>query len=167
MKTKNTPTVNATTRSPSLAKDGGIDAQRAIEVLNRILELELAGTVRYMHYSFMVFGHNRIPITAWLREQATESLGHAQLAGEHITGLGGHPSLDIGELLETHKHGIDQILTEAQTHERQGLAAYRELLELARDRSVLLEEYARDMIAAEEEHVIEIDKMLRRPDAAR
>lgn len=154
---------NSTVETASSA----LDTPRVLAVLNRILELELAGTVRYMHYSFMIFGHNRIPITAWLRDQANESLAHAQQAGEHITGLGGHPSLEIGELLETHKHGVDQILTEAQTHEREGLDAYRELLKLTRDRSILLEEYSRAMIAAEEEHMIEIDKMLRRPDAAR
>jgi bacterioferritin len=161
MKTKS---LEPKTRSASAADQDSIDTPRVLEVLNRILELELAGTVRYMHYSFMVFGHNRIPITAWLRDQATESLGHAKIAGEHITGLGGHPSLKIGELLETHKHGVDQILKEAHVHERQGLDAYRELLQLTRDRSILLEEYSRELIAAEEEHLIEIDKMLRRPD---
>ncbi len=152
-------------RNTAVEETNAIDAQRVLAVLNRILELELAGTVRYMHYSFMIFGHNRIPITAWLRGQANESMAHAQLAGEHITGLGGHPSLKIGELLETHKHSIDQILAEAQEHEREGLESYRELLALVRDRSVMLEEYARDQIAAEELHLLEIGKMLRRPDA--
>ena len=56
--------------------------KKVIDSLNRILELELAGVVRYMHYSFMIFGHNRIPIVAWLRDQANESNAHAVLAGE-------------------------------------------------------------------------------------
>ena len=34
--------------------------------LNTILELELAGVVRYLHYSLMVFGHARIPIIGWM-----------------------------------------------------------------------------------------------------
>lgn len=138
-----------------------IDTPHVVEVLNRVLELELAGTVRYMHYSFMVFGHNRIPLTAWLRGQANESLLHAQLAGEHITGLGGHPSLEIGELLETHQHSIDRILDEAYAHEASALVCYRELLQLVRDRSILLEEYARTQIASEEQHLTEIAKMRR------
>lgn len=138
-----------------------IDTPRVVEVLNRVLELELAGTVRYMHYSFMVFGHNRIPLTAWLRGQANESLLHAQLAGEHITGLGGHPSLEIGELLESHQHSIDKILDEAHAHESSALVRYRELLQLVRDRSILLEEYARTQIASEEQHLTEIAKMRR------
>ncbi len=142
---------------------GGLDTERVIATLNEILELELAGFVRYLHYSFMVFGHNRIPITAWLRDQAEESKTHALLAGEHITSLGGHPSLKIGSLLETHKHSIDAILREALEHEGVGLEEYRRLHGLVEGRSILLEEYARDQIAAEEEHQAEIHKMLRKP----
>lgn len=136
--------------------------QDLIDVLNRVLELELAGVVRYLHYSFMVFGHYRIPVCKWLREQSDESRAHAVLAGEHVTTLGGHPSLEIGELLETHQHTVDQILAEAYAHEELGLAEYRKLLKLAEGRSILLEEYARDQIAAEEEHLAEISKMRRR-----
>jgi bacterioferritin (cytochrome b1) len=101
--------------------DSDLDADltsKVIASLNRILELELAGVVRYMHYSFMIFGHNRIPIVAWLREQSNESNAHAVLAGEHITAFGGHPSLKIGGLLETHQHDVNEILKEAFEHEK-------------------------------------------------
>jgi len=138
------------------------DTQQAISILNRILELELAGVVRYMHYSFMIFGHARIPIVGWLRDQANESSAHAIIAGEHITTLGGHPSLKIGALLETHKHSIDDILDEAHTHEKEGLEEYRKLLELVKDKEIMLEEYAREQIAAEEVHLSEIRKMRRK-----
>jgi bacterioferritin len=139
------------------------DTTRVVETLNRILELELAGLVRYLHYSFMIFGHNRIPIVGWLRGQADESQAHAVQAGEHITNLGGHPSLRIGGLLETHKHNVDEILREALVHEEEGLAEYRKLLEQVAGRSIMLEEYARTQIAAEEAHLADIGKMLRKP----
>lgn len=139
------------------------DSETVVPTLNQILELELAGLVRYLHYSFMIFGHNRIPIVAWLRAQANESQAHATLAGEHITNLGGHPSLKIGSLLETHKHNVDEILAEALEHEEQGLAEYRKLLAMVSGKSIMLEEYARDQIAAEEAHLAEIRKMMRRP----
>jgi bacterioferritin len=139
-----------------------VEQEASLAILNRILELELAGVVRYLHYSFMIFGHHRIPICAWLRQQSTESTAHAILAGEHITTLGGHPSLRIGDLLETHKHTVDDILREAVEHEREGLAEYRKLLEITAGRSIMLEEYARDQIAAEEQHIAEIGKMMRR-----
>jgi bacterioferritin len=138
---------------------------KVLDVLNAILELELAGVVRYMHYSLMIFGHSRIPIVSWMREQANESMTHAASAGEHITALGGHPSLKIGQLLETHHHDIDQILCEAVEHEKLGVALYRRLLRLVKDRNVGLEEYARAMLASEEMHITEIEKMLRRPGA--
>jgi bacterioferritin len=148
------------------SNDSGLskrETQETVATLNRILELELAGVVRYLHYSFMVFGHSRIPIVSWLRAQASESEAHAVLAGEHITSLGGHPSLKIGALLETHKHNINDILTEAHDHEEVGLNEYRKLLGLVRDKSIMLEEYARAQIAAEEQHLAEIRKMKRAP----
>jgi bacterioferritin len=131
--------------------------------LNRILEIELGGVVRYTHYSLMVFGYNRIPIVSWLRSQANECLAHANAAGEMITHYGEHPSLSIGPLLETHKHDIGDILRESLEVEGTAKELYKGLLDLVQGRSVYLEEYARDMIAKEEAHLGEVDKMLRRP----
>jgi len=140
-----------------------INKEQVIDQLNRILECELAGVVRYTHYSMMIFGYSRIPIVKWFQDQATESLGHAQQAGEMVTRFGGHPSLGIGDLLETHAHDIGQILRETLEAEHYALGLYYELLELVAGKSVSLEEYARDLIAQEEAHIDEIDKMLRKP----
>ena len=140
-----------------------IDKDKVIAVLNRILEAELAGVVRYTHYSFLVFGFGRIPLVAWLRDQATEALVHAQQAGEWITTLGAYPSLAIGPLLDSHKHDPGVILRESLAAEAEALSLYRELLALVKDRSVALEEYVRQMIQAEEVHAAEVDKMLRKP----
>jgi bacterioferritin len=140
-----------------------MNSEAVIAALNKIMEYELAGTVRYTHYSLMTYGYNRIPIVSWLRSQATESLAHAQAAGELITQLGGHPSLAIGPLLETHKHDIGDILRESMQHERDALGHYYALLKLVEGNSVQLEEYAREMIMQEEQHLGEVDKMLRKP----
>jgi bacterioferritin len=137
--------------------------KRTVELLNRIMEVELAGVVRYTHYSLMVFGYTRIPIVSWLRDEATKSLTHAHEAGELVTHLGAHPSLGIGPLLETHKHDIGDILRESLEHEQVALGLYRQLLETAQGRSVMLEEYARRLIAEEQRHLGEVDKMLRKP----
>ena len=139
------------------------DKTSAVKLLNQIMEAELAGVVRYTHYSLMVFGHNRIPIVSWLRNEAGTCLAHATEAGELVTHFGEHPSLKIGALLETHQHGIHDILTESLKAEKDGLALYRQLLELVRDREILLEEYARRMISEEELHIGEVNKMLRKP----
>lgn len=139
------------------------DTQAAIAALNRIMETELAGVVRYTHYSLMVYGYNRIPIVSWMKGNATEGLDHAHKAGELVTLLGGHPSLKIGQLLETEQHDIGDILRESLEHERSALKGYYDLLKIVEGKSVLLEEYARDMIVQEELHLDEVNKMLRRP----
>ena len=139
------------------------DNKKIIASLNKILEMELAGVVRYTHYALMVYGYSRIPIISWLRGQASESLDHANKAGELITNLGGHPSLAIGPLLETNTHDIGNILRESLDHENASLDCYRELLVLVENDSIMLEEYAREMIYTEELHLGEVDKMLRSP----
>ena len=140
-----------------------MDQKAVLETLNRIMEFELAGVVRYTHYALMIYGFNRIPIVKWVQEQADESLLHARMAGELVTWLGGHPSLGIGPLLETQKHDIGDILRESLAHEKQTLNEYEVLLRLVQDQNVRLEEYARDMISAEVAHQDEVNKMLRRP----
>jgi bacterioferritin len=139
------------------------DTKKAIAALNKIMETELAGVVRYTHYSLMVYGYNRIPIVSWLKDNATEGLAHAHKAGELVTLLGGHPSLKIGALLETEKHDIGDILRESLAHEKSALAGYYELLKIVEGKSVLIEEYAREMIVSEELHLDEVNKMLRKP----
>ena len=137
--------------------------KQVIDTLNRILEMELAGAIHYTHYSFMVYGYNRIPIVKWLEDQATESMAHARAAGEMLTQLGAHPSLGIGPLLETHKHDIGDILRESLGHEKATLEHYENLLKLVQGYNVMLEEYAREHIYLEMQHIGEVDKMLRKP----
>src|SRR5689334_5725336 len=139
-----------------------IDRGEAIETLNRIVELELAGAVRYTQYSLMVFGHARIPIISWMRQQADEALMHAAQAGEEVTTLGGQVSLGIGELVGTYHASLDEMMQEMMIHERHGIELYHRLLELVEGRSVSLEELARQMVRNEELHLSEIEKMLRK-----
>ncbi|AGH95322.1 ferritin-like domain-containing protein [Pseudobdellovibrio exovorus] len=140
-----------------------MDKEKVIECLNELLENELAGVVRYSHYAFMVFGHNRIPICSWLRSQAQESLTHANQIGEHITALGGHPSLKIGSLLESNKHKINDILKESLGHETHQVSVLHKLLKMVEGKSILLEEFAREMIVDEEMHIAEVEKMIKEP----
>ena len=138
-----------------------LDQDKAIEVLRSIMEFELAGVVRYTHYALMITGPNRIPIVDFFKAQATESLLHAQQVGEILTGLEGHPSLQIAPMEETYKHSVKDILKESLVHEINALTMYKKLLDIVKDASVYLEEFARTMIGNEELHTIEIKKMLR------
>jgi bacterioferritin len=132
-----------------------------INKLTEIFDLELSGVIRYTHYSLMIFGPNRLPLVDFFKMQANESLVHANLVGEHITGLGGHPPLNINEIKETFKHDISEILKETLDHEKKAIKTYYELLHLIDGQSVYLEEYARSMIGQEELHVMEVEKMLK------
>jgi bacterioferritin len=138
-----------------------IDNAKVCDILNRIVEAEMAGVVRYAHSSLMVSGPNRIPIVQFLQDQANESLAHALQAGEFITGFDGHPSQRIASITENHNHSVEQILQESLEHEELAVSLYRELLAEVTDKSIMLEEYARGQIGQEEQHALEIRKMLK------
>ncbi len=138
-----------------------LDLKNTTDLLNSIMEFELAGVVRYTHYSLMVTGPNRIPIVNFFKAQASESLLHAQQAGEILTGLEGHPSQKIAPIEETYKHSVRDILEESLNHERKALELYKQLLDVVENASIYLEEFARTQIGQEEMHNIEIKKMLR------
>ena len=138
-----------------------LDVDKTVKILNDIMEYELAGVVRYTHYALMVTGPNRIPIVDFMKMQASESLQHAQQAGEILTGLDGHPSMRVAGIEETHRHSVRDILNESLNHENQALSLYKDLLTCVQDASIYLEEYARSMIGQEEMHALELKKMLR------
>ena len=138
-----------------------IDSKLVCNILNEIMEYELAGVVRYTHSAMMVSGPYRLPIVTFLKEQAAESLMHAQQAGELIVGLDGHPSQRIAKIDETHRHSIKDILEESLDHELHALSLYKKLLSNVADRSIYLEEYARGLIGEEEQHSLELKAMLK------
>ena len=138
-----------------------LNEQRVCELLNEIVELEMAGVVRYAHSSLMITGPYRLPIVTFLQEQANESLQHALVAGEYITGFEGHPSQNISHIEENHNHSVHQILQESLEHEMNAVSKYKELLNEVADASIMLEEYARGQIGMEEQHALEIKKMLK------
>tara|TARA_B100001113_G_C20629509_1_gene414143 strand:- start:105 stop:530 length:426 start_codon:yes stop_codon:yes gene_type:complete len=138
-----------------------MNTQKINEILNEIMEFELAGVVRYTHSSLMITGPYRMPIVEFLKEQANESLLHAQQAGELLTGLDGHPSQKIARIEETNDHSIEGILNESLDHELHALKLYKDLLSIVEGKSVYLEEYTRSLIGEEEQHQLELKKMLK------
>jgi bacterioferritin len=133
--------------------------QKIVEKLNKILELEISGVVRYLHYALMITGPNRIPIVKWFHDQATEAYQHASTVGEKITALGGHPSLKVLPVPEGKTHQVLDILKESLEFEKTAIDFYTELLGMCGD-NVALEELCRQMIRTETEHVEEVVKML-------
>lgn len=138
-----------------------LDVERTNDQLKLIMEYELAGVVRYTHYALMVSGPNRIPIVEFMRAQAAESLQHAQQVGELLTGLGGHPTLTVAPVVESYEHTTAVLLTESLNHELRSIDLYGDLLEIVSGASIFIEEFSRQMIAAEEQHCMELRKMVR------
>jgi bacterioferritin len=137
-----------------------MDKEKVVAHLDKVLEAELSGVVRYLHYSFMVFGPNRIPITKWFRDHALEGFNHAVIIGEKITALGGHPSVKVQPVPETNKHNVLEILKEGLAFEKASLNQYLELLSEA-EGDVALEELIRQLIKEETSHIEEVEKMTR------
>lgn len=134
-------------------------SKEVMECLNLIFQAEMAGIIRYMHYSFMIMGHNRIPIQKWLRDQAMESMNHSVIIGEKITALGGHPSMIASQVEESNIHAVDQILKESLVFEEKTLELYKKLARAAGD-DIALEEMARALVREEQDHIDEVKKML-------
>lgn len=140
--------------------------EEVLALLGKIYQEEMAGITRYLHYSFMIMGYNRIPIQKWFRENASESMGHATVIGEKITSLGGHPPLVSGDPTESNNHSINQLLEESLSFEQRAIELYKELATLAvKYEDIALEELAREQIKSEVEHADEVKKMLRKPDS--
>ena len=114
------------------------DNEKTITVLNDILEYELAGVVKYTHFALMVTGPNRLTLDKFFKSQATESLQHAQQAGELLTGLGGHPSQSIPKINETNQHSVKNLLTESLHHEEKAIFLYNQLLEYSAKKVYIL-----------------------------
>ena len=112
-----------------------------MEILNKIMEYELSGVVRYTHYALMITGRDRLSLTQFFKDQASESLLHAQEAAN--------------------KHSTVDLLNESSEHEKEAVGLYKILLDIVKDESIYIEEYARGMIKAEEMHAIEVTKMLK------
>ena len=136
-----------------------------MKTLEQIFQSEVAGMNRYLHYSFMIMGHNRIPIQKWLRDQAVEAMNHATTIGEKITSYEGHPPITGPNVEESNVHTIDQILKESLGFEERGVELYKRLAQQAEEaKDYALEELAREFIRTETEHVEEVKKMLRSPN---
>lgn len=146
-------------------KEKSYQNKEVLDLLGKIYQSEMAGVTRYLHYSFMIMGYNRIPIQSWFRGNAQESMAHAILIGEKITSLGGHPPMLAQKAEENNDHNVQQLLEESLHFEEQNVILYKQLSLLAvKYEDIALEELAREQIKAEVEHADEVRKMLKKPD---
>ena len=138
-----------------------IDRKKVISILNEIMKYELSGVVRYTHSALMVVGPYRESLVSYFNNQSSESLTHAQASGELLTSLGGHPTQDISIIEESNEHSTNALLRESLEHEKNAVKLYKDLLLEVENKSIYLEEYAKEMIKNEEIHTLTVEKMLR------
>jgi bacterioferritin (cytochrome b1) len=120
-----------------------LDTEATVEVLNRILHMELSGVMQHFHHRW---------VARWLRT----SRPRAVAVGQHIASLQGGTAVDVGDLMEEALAGSAEILNVALAHEEERLGEYRKLLELVTGRSNGLETFARTQIAADERMLAEL-----------
>jgi bacterioferritin len=139
--------------------------RQVLDLLGEIYKAEMSGINRYLHYSFMIMGYNRIPIQSWFRDNAKEAMDHATTIGEKITSLGGHPPIVAAKVEESNLHTVQQLLEESLRFEEEAIANYKKLVQLSTDLGdFALEEMARSFVREEVEHADEVRKMLRKPE---
>lgn len=138
--------------------------EKICDRLNEILANELAGTLMYLHYSFYIYGHARIPIVGWLRSQANEGVAHATLVGDKIIYYGGDPVTEPAKGMFPPKfESLDGMLRVALKLERDTFDLYADLLKSIDDSNLGLRVFLEQQIMEESQHIEEIEKMLR-PD---
>jgi len=137
-----------------------MDKRKVIAGLNKAIDLELSGAVWYLATSFNVFGFIRPQVVGFLREQATESIGHATKIGEKILDLGGAPTFEVSKKKAT-KGSVEKILRESLAHEQRAVDLYASMVPLVED-DIVMDAFLRDFVAEESDHVAQVAKMLRK-----
>ncbi|MBC8145105.1 MAG: ferritin-like domain-containing protein [bacterium] len=131
--------------------------------LNEILALEISGALMYLHYSYYIYGHARIPIVGWLRSQSSEGMTHATEVGDKIISFGGDPVTAGSNKFNPSFESLDDMLRQTLRLEKEAFDAYAKLLGEVESENLVLRVFLENKIAEESEHIEEIEKMLR-PD---
>jgi len=133
----------------------------ALRRLNELLAEELEASIRYLHLSTLVQGIDRLVIQKVLQENHEETIEHAQQVSEKIIQVGGVPQPKINLELTGNKCTGIEALQIALLFEQAALDAYGEFLEVVEGSGdVILEEFARQQVAIESEHVSELQMLI-------
>ena len=140
-----------------------IDTDRAIELLNGLLQLEYTGLAQYTQHGFVVRGPERV--AKWFQDEAEECLGHARLLGEKIVALGGVPTVE--RLSVQQAATLEEMLQLDLDLERRAVAGYQVALD-ALSADTALRVMMENQVFEETTHVEELERILATgPTAAR
>lgn len=117
-----------------------LDTDATVDVLNKILHLELNGVMQHLHHVWM---------SRWLEAFRPRAIA----VGQHISDLTGGPMVSVDALMNEAMATADEMIDAARSQDQRRVKEYRKLLELVAGRNVELEAFARAQIAAEECHI--------------
>ena len=138
-----------------------MDKEKVNAAMNEALRMELASALKYLDFSFRVFGPTRKPIVEHFLEEAKESFDHATMLGDKIVALGGTPSVTADAPKIPANASLDDILRLAIENEAAAIDIYTKILGMVQDEThlrILFE----NQVLAERHHFEELSKMLRR-----
>ena len=126
-----------------------------VEDLHRLMAEELEAFLRYFQLRFRLRGTELLAAETFFEKAMEETLEHAEAIAKHIRVLGQTPHINIKLEVDGGPLRLKDALQEALVFEQQALDAYKEFLPRV-EGNTALEDFIRQQIATESEHVQEI-----------
>ncbi len=138
--------------------------QEILNLLNHALELEHAANIQYLSHAECVDGEGAESIIARLKEIAGDEKDHAEKFRTLIGALGGVPSMGIAPTYAATT--VKEILEVNLKGEKEAVDTYKKIIEKLRTEKIpyydyLLEHEIRHVLMEEQEHITEIELLLK------
>jgi len=130
-----------------------------VQELNRLFAEEVEAATRYLHLRSAVRGLDRLLVERVLQDGFRETIEHAEIIAQKIRALGSVPKLDIQVSCPSEPLSAREALRQALIFEEAALDGYQEVLRRV-EGNVPLEEFIRQQIAIESEHVAQLKELL-------
>ena len=142
------------------------DRDTVIRILNEVLATEIVCVLRYKRHYYMATGIHAQAVAQEFLEHANEEQGHADIAAERITQLGGEPNFNP-EGLATRSHSqyvegksLLDMVREDLVAERIAVESYNEIIRYLGDDDPTTRIAMEQILSKEEEHADDMKKLL-------
>ncbi len=142
------------------------DREAVIRILNEVLATEIVCVLRYKRHYYMATGIHAQAVAQEFLEHANEEQGHADLAAERITQLGGEPNFNPeGLATRSHSQYIEgqsllDMVREDLVAERIAVESYNEIIRYLGNDDPTTRIAMEQILAKEEEHADDMKKLL-------
>lgn len=133
--------------------------KKLVDLLNEDISAELTAALQYFYYGTMMTGVEYGPVKKDFLAHATAEMAHAVLLGGYVAYLGGEPTTKIGEI----KRASDsrEMVVDALEMEQAAVERYTKRVDQAKGaKEYALEERLEDILAEEQDHVMELKDLL-------